>query len=81
MPRKTLSEFVDKAIAAGLDPATPAIAIASATRDNEAHVAATLGALPAEAATLPAGAPVTIIVGKVARGEVAALAARSRTAA
>jgi uroporphyrin-III C-methyltransferase/precorrin-2 dehydrogenase/sirohydrochlorin ferrochelatase len=81
MPRKTLSEFVDKAIAAGLDPATPAIAIASATRENEAHVAATLGALPAEAATLPAGAPVTIIVGAVARGEVAALVARARTAA
>jgi uroporphyrin-III C-methyltransferase/precorrin-2 dehydrogenase/sirohydrochlorin ferrochelatase len=81
MPRKTLSEFVAKAVAAGLDPSTPAIAIASATRDNEAHVAATLGALPAEAATHPAGAPVTIIVGAVARGEVAALALRARTAA
>jgi uroporphyrin-III C-methyltransferase/precorrin-2 dehydrogenase/sirohydrochlorin ferrochelatase len=81
MPRKTLGQFVGQAIAAGLDPATPAIAIASATRDAQSHVAASLGALPALAATLPAGAPVTIIIGAVARGEIAALAAQARTAA
>ena len=81
MPRKTLGQFVKQAIAAGLDPATPAIAIASATCDAEAQVAAGLGALPAAAATLPAGAPVTIIIGAVARGKVAALVAHARTAA
>lgn len=81
MPRRTLAQFVGEAVAAGLDPATPAIAIASATRDAQAHVAVTLGALPASAATLPAGAPVTIIIGAVARGEVAALVAQARTAA
>ena len=42
MPRKTLGEFVRKALAKGLDPATPAIAIASATLADEAHVAGTV---------------------------------------
>jgi len=81
MPRRTLGQFVDVAIAAGLDPATPSLAVASATREAQAHVATTIGALPGLAATLPAGAPVTIIIGAVARGEVAALVAQSRTAA
>ena len=79
MPRKTLGEFVRGAVAAGLDPGTPAVAIASATREDQAQVAATLGSLPARAAALPAGAPVIVILGQVTRGEVRASVADPRT--
>ena len=72
MPRKTLGDFVAAAIAAGLDPATPAVAVASATRPDQLHVAAPLGQLAAHTETLPVGAPVLVILGQVAREEVAA---------
>ena len=67
MPRKTLGEFVRKALAKGLDPATPAVAIASSTLPEEAHVAGTVTEIDELAAGLPAGAPVTIIIGWVGR--------------
>jgi uroporphyrin-III C-methyltransferase/precorrin-2 dehydrogenase/sirohydrochlorin ferrochelatase len=75
MPRKTLGEFVRKALAKGLDPATPAVAIASATRDDEAHVAGPISEIEALASGLTAGAPVTVIIGWVARDAVRASAA------
>jgi uroporphyrin-III C-methyltransferase/precorrin-2 dehydrogenase/sirohydrochlorin ferrochelatase len=67
MPRRTLRAFVRRALSAGLDPATPAVAIASATLPGEEHLAGTVAAIPELANELPAGAPVTIIVGWVAR--------------
>jgi uroporphyrin-III C-methyltransferase/precorrin-2 dehydrogenase/sirohydrochlorin ferrochelatase len=67
MPRRTLAGFVEVAIAHGLDPATPALAIASATLPDQAEVAGTLAGIAALAQTLPAGAPVTVIIGRVAR--------------
>jgi uroporphyrin-III C-methyltransferase/precorrin-2 dehydrogenase/sirohydrochlorin ferrochelatase len=67
MPRKTLRAFAQRAVATGLDPTTPAIAVASATLPNEAHVATTVGGIAALAEELPAGAPVTIIIGWVGR--------------
>lgn len=72
MPRKTLGEFVRKALAKGLDPATPAVAVASATRSDEAQVAGTISEIEALAADLPPGAPVTVIIGWVARDAVRA---------
>lgn len=68
MPRKTLAEFVRKALAKGLDPATPAVAIASATRADQAEAAAPVRDIAAAAEGLPAGAPVTIVIGWAARG-------------
>ncbi len=67
MPKRTLGAFVRMALAAGLDPATPAVAIASATLPNQAHVATTVGGIDALAGELPAGAPDTVISGWVAR--------------
>jgi len=67
MPRRTLGEFVRKALAKGLDPATPAVALASVSRADEAHVAATIADLAPLADALPPGAPVAILVGWVAR--------------
>jgi uroporphyrin-III C-methyltransferase/precorrin-2 dehydrogenase/sirohydrochlorin ferrochelatase len=62
MPKKTLRQFVDRAVAAGLDPATPALAIANATRADEQVVAAQIGALAD--ATLPDG-PTIVMIGSV----------------
>lgn len=67
MPRKTLAQFARTAIAAGLDPAMPALAVADIARADQRHVAAPIASVAAELAGLPAGAPVTVIVGEVAR--------------
>jgi uroporphyrin-III C-methyltransferase/precorrin-2 dehydrogenase/sirohydrochlorin ferrochelatase len=72
MPRRTLGEFVRKALARGLDPATPAIAIASVSLEDQTHVAGTVAEIGALAEGLPAGAPVTVMVGWVGRRHVAA---------
>ena len=74
MPRRTLAEFVRKALAKGLDPATPAVAVASATLPGQAQVGATIADIAGAAEGLPAGAPVTIIIGWVAREHVATAA-------
>jgi uroporphyrin-III C-methyltransferase/precorrin-2 dehydrogenase/sirohydrochlorin ferrochelatase len=67
MPRKTLAQFVEAALARGLDPRTPAIAIASATRADQAHVSGTVADIADRAEALTPGAPVSVIIGKVAR--------------
>jgi uroporphyrin-III C-methyltransferase/precorrin-2 dehydrogenase/sirohydrochlorin ferrochelatase len=65
MPKKTLRQFADNAFAAGLDPATPALAIANATRPDEQVVAAKIGALADTA--LPDG-PTIVMIGSVCSG-------------
>ncbi len=67
MPRATLAEFASRAIGAGLDPLTPALAIASATLPEQTEVRGSLAALPQRAATLPEGAPVLVFIGQVTR--------------
>ncbi len=67
MPRKTLDNFTSRALAAGLDPATPALAVASATRKEEVHLRGTIANIHALAETLEPGAPVVVIIGRVAR--------------
>jgi uroporphyrin-III C-methyltransferase/precorrin-2 dehydrogenase/sirohydrochlorin ferrochelatase len=64
MPRRTLAEFARRAVAAGLDPDTPALAIASATRPNEATVAGTITTLPRLTHSLPDRAPTLVIFGQ-----------------
>ena len=72
MPRRTLDAFVRKALIKGLDPATPAIAIASVTLPEQRHAACPVAEIGALAEELPAGAPVTIVIGWVGRRHVAA---------
>jgi uroporphyrin-III C-methyltransferase/precorrin-2 dehydrogenase/sirohydrochlorin ferrochelatase len=67
MPRATLGQLARSAIAAGLSPDTPAVAIASATLPDQARVAGTIATIDDLAAALPAGAPVTVVIGRVAR--------------
>ena len=68
MPKKTLAELAAKAIAAGLDPATPSLAISQATRPDQSVIADTIANLPARLdAEKPAG-PVLVMIGSVAAG-------------
>ncbi len=68
MPARTLPELVAKALAAGLDPATPAVAVARATCSDERTLSAAIADLPArldaEALSLPAG-PLIVMIGRV----------------
>jgi len=65
MPAKTMSELVDKAVKAGLDPQTPAVAVERATRSDERVIAATLADLPACLAAEPPTGPVLVMIGRV----------------
>ncbi len=63
MPVRTLETLVTRALAEGLDPATPSAAIARATRPDQATVFAAIADLPVQltAAALPG--PVLVMLG------------------
>ncbi|MBN9443091.1 siroheme synthase CysG [Bosea sp. (in: a-proteobacteria)] len=63
MARATLPGFREKALAAGLDPRTPAVAVLSATRPDEQRVAATIATLPERLAELSQPGPVLVLLG------------------
>jgi uroporphyrin-III C-methyltransferase/precorrin-2 dehydrogenase/sirohydrochlorin ferrochelatase len=65
MPVRTLSALVAKATAEGLDPQTPALAIANATRPNQAVVQAPIGELPTRLAVAALSGPVLVMLGHV----------------
>ncbi len=65
MPARTLSELVATAVSAGLDPATPAVAVERATRADERVVAATIAELPARLAATPPSGPLIVLIGRV----------------
>jgi len=74
MPTKTLPELVANALHAGLDPATPAVAVERATRADERVIAATIGDLPARLAAEPLSGPVVVMIGRTLADYVAAAA-------
>ena len=63
MARATLPGFRERAIAAGLDPQTPAVAVLSATRPDEQRVVATIATLPERLGELSASGPVLVLLG------------------
>ena len=65
MPAKTLTELVAAAVAAGLDPATPAVAVERATRSDEHVVGAAIADLPARLAAEPLSGPIIVMIGRV----------------
>ncbi len=71
MPRRTLPQFVRMALAKGLDPATPAVAVAAATLPDQRHIGAPIIDLVTATSELPPGAPMVVIIGWVGRREVA----------
>jgi uroporphyrin-III C-methyltransferase / precorrin-2 dehydrogenase / sirohydrochlorin ferrochelatase len=65
MPLKTIGDLVDRALAAGLDPATPAVAVARATRPDESVIAAPIAELPARLSAEAPHGPVLVLIGHV----------------
>jgi uroporphyrin-III C-methyltransferase/precorrin-2 dehydrogenase/sirohydrochlorin ferrochelatase len=63
MPTRTIAEFAQKAIEHGLDPATPAVAVARATRPDEAVVEAKIADLPSRIADAALGGPLLVMIG------------------
>jgi uroporphyrin-III C-methyltransferase/precorrin-2 dehydrogenase/sirohydrochlorin ferrochelatase len=65
MPSKTLPNLVQAALKAGLEPKTPAVAVASVTRAEERVIAASIADLPARLAAEPPSGPVVVMIGRV----------------
>ena len=74
MPTKTLPELVANVVQAGLDPATPAVAVERATRADERVIAATIADLPARLAAEALTGPVIVMIGRALADYVAAAA-------
>src|SRR5262245_38151496 len=64
MPKKTLAELTTRAIAQGLDPATPAIAVASATRPTETAVAAPVAQIAERIREADIKGPLLVLIGR-----------------
>ena len=80
MPTKTLPALVASAVKAGLDPATPAVAVERATRTDERIIAATVAELPGRLAAEPPSGPVVVLIGRALADYVAAAAPREAAA-
>jgi uroporphyrin-III C-methyltransferase/precorrin-2 dehydrogenase/sirohydrochlorin ferrochelatase len=65
MPRKTISELAARAIASGLSPDTPAVAVAAATRAEERIVAGTVANIGAKLGANPVPGPMLVFIGRV----------------
>jgi uroporphyrin-III C-methyltransferase / precorrin-2 dehydrogenase / sirohydrochlorin ferrochelatase len=64
MPAKTLTALIGKAVEQGLDPQTPAIAIARATRPDQAVIADTISQLPARLTEQNLPGPLLVMLGR-----------------
>lgn len=64
MPVRTLETLVTRAFAEGLDPATPAAAIARATRLDQQVIRSTIAELPARLAEAKLPGPVLVMLGR-----------------
>jgi len=64
MPQKTLAELAARLVAQGLDPATPAVAVAQATRPGEQVIAGSIATLPALLAEASPPGPVLVLYGR-----------------
>jgi uroporphyrin-III C-methyltransferase/precorrin-2 dehydrogenase/sirohydrochlorin ferrochelatase len=64
MPARTLSALVERAVAEGLDPRTPALAIARATRPDQAVVTGPVAELPQRLAHAALPGPLLVMIGR-----------------
>ena len=64
MPKKTLAELATRAIAQGLDPATPAVAIAAATRPGEVSIAAPIAEIADKLNQAAIKGPLLVLIGR-----------------
>jgi uroporphyrin-III C-methyltransferase/precorrin-2 dehydrogenase/sirohydrochlorin ferrochelatase len=65
MPVRTLAALVTRALAEGLDPQTPAAAIARATRPDQQVIAAPIAELPARLKEAALPGPVLVLLGQI----------------
>jgi uroporphyrin-III C-methyltransferase/precorrin-2 dehydrogenase/sirohydrochlorin ferrochelatase len=65
MPKKTIAELTARAIASGLLPDTPAVAVAAATRADETGIAGTVADIAVKLGALPLTGPVLVLIGRV----------------
>jgi uroporphyrin-III C-methyltransferase/precorrin-2 dehydrogenase/sirohydrochlorin ferrochelatase len=63
MPKRTLAELAATALAHGIAPDTPAIAVASATRPDEQVISATIATIAAKLADAAPTGPVLVMIG------------------
>jgi uroporphyrin-III C-methyltransferase/precorrin-2 dehydrogenase/sirohydrochlorin ferrochelatase len=77
MPLRTLKKLVTRALAEGLDPHMPALAIARATRTDQRNIAAPISEMPGRIAHADLPGPILIIMGQVCRRVSATTAALS----
>jgi siroheme synthase len=68
MAKKTISELAARAIAQGLAPHTPAIAVASATRPEQTIIAGTVADIGTKLAANALSGPVLVFIGWVFQG-------------
>ena len=79
MPKRTLAAITAAAIEHGIDPATPAVAVADATRASEILLRATIADLAARLEAVSTGAPVVVLIGRVLAHAAATSAAASES--
>ena len=65
MPSKTISRLAERAIAEGLDPSTPAIAVINATRPAETVIVSTISAIAENFPARRSDGPCLILIGAV----------------
>jgi uroporphyrin-III C-methyltransferase/precorrin-2 dehydrogenase/sirohydrochlorin ferrochelatase len=65
MPKKTLRELATRAIAEGLDPSTPAVAVTNVTRPDEAVVTGTVADIADKIDAADVAGPTLVMIGKV----------------
>jgi len=65
MPSKTISGLAERAIAEGLDPSTPAIAVINATRPTETVIVSTIAAMAENFPARRSDGPCLILIGDV----------------
>jgi uroporphyrin-III C-methyltransferase/precorrin-2 dehydrogenase/sirohydrochlorin ferrochelatase len=75
MAARTIAEFAVLAVEHGLDPATPAIAVARATRPDERVIASTISDLPKQLVAQSVPGPLLVLIGRaLAQYDAAAVA-------
>ncbi|MEQ1697076.1 MAG: siroheme synthase CysG [Hyphomicrobiaceae bacterium] len=64
MGARTLADMMPKLLAAGLDPATPALAVSGATTADSRHIQTTVTGLAEAVGKLDSGQPCLIVIGR-----------------
>src|SRR5215475_4141163 len=64
MPKRTLVELAATALTHGIDPDTPAVAVASATRPDEEIISATIATIATKLADAAPAGPVLVMIGQ-----------------